>query len=521
MAFRALLFSKSTETNAAITAACESAGIRVEVCSDIFSAIEKGTKQNFSCVIADWADQPEASFLLKRARESVSNGDTVAIAIVDHEPRPAELRDNRLDFLIYRPISAEEADAVLAKASEQMHPLRAEDAAGPAGEASVSHESPSTTSVGGDAPERSHQEQLANFWEGSPAGRIGDRDIKRDIERDIGRNEEEPRRRGHALVFRVACAAVLVLAAAFCLWRSRGAIEFLSRTPEGRFRVLRESVAALFHTNKTGAPPAGSGTDYPQAGCSTSAEMPPVPMRRHRRWRWLPRSPRVPEARIALPKAPDLALPVPVLDRQDAAPIRRERVAIPESMRNSAPIERPVVVAVNPALLPVSVPPAQPAIQQSSEPVVVSEQAARALLVHTVNPVYPPEALAQKLHGPVVLQAVIGRDGSVEDLKLVRGYFVLGRAAIAAVKQWRFQPYSVERPRHRSSNRDHHQFQLSAGIAALPVERRASPPGRARRPSLHNLSTCDRVLPLLRWEGSRRWLSSNSPARRVAAYRRG
>jgi protein TonB len=49
--------------------------------------------------------------------------------------------------------------------------------------------------------------------------------------------------------------------------------------------------------------------------------------------------------------------------------------------------------------------------------------------------------LAQKLHGAVVLQAIIGRDGSVEDLKIVRGYFVLGRAAIAAVKQWRFQPY--------------------------------------------------------------------------------
>ncbi len=151
----------------------------------------------------------------------------------------------------------------------------------------------------------------------------------------------------------------------------------------------------------------------------------------------------LPEARIALPKAPDLPLPVPVLERQDAAPIRRERVAIPESMRNSAPMERPVVVAVNPALMPVSAAQPQPAIRQSNEPVAVSEEAARALLVHTVNPVYPPEALAQKLHGPVVLQAVIGRDGSVEDLKLVRGYFVLGRAAIAAVKQWRFQPYSL------------------------------------------------------------------------------
>src|ERR1039458_1534950 len=264
MAFRALLFSKSTETNAAITAACEGAGIRVEVGSDIFSAIEKGTKQNFSSVIVDWADQPEASFLLKRTRESGGKGDTVAIAIVDHEPRPAEVRDNRLDFLIYRPISPEEANAVLAKASAQMQPLRAEDAAGPAGEASASRESPSTISVGGDAPERSQRDQPANSPEVHVAEGIGNGGIERDIARNIERNQEEPRRRAREIGFRGACAAVLVLAAAFCLWRSRGAIEFLSRTPEGRFRVLRESVAALFHTNKTGAPPAGSASDYPK-----------------------------------------------------------------------------------------------------------------------------------------------------------------------------------------------------------------------------------------------------------------
>jgi protein TonB len=442
MAFRALLFSKSTETNAAITAACEGAGIRVEVGSDIFSAIEKGTKQNFSSVIVDWADQPEASFLLKRTRESASNGDTVAIAIVDHEPRPAEVRDNRLDFLIYRPISTEEANAVLAKASAQMQPSRAENAAEPAGEASASRESPSTISVGGDAPERSQRDQPANFPEVHVAEGMGNGGIERDIASNIARNKEEPRRRGRALGFRAACAAVLVLAAAFCLWRSRGAIEFLSRTPEGRFRVLRESVAAFFPTNKTGAPPAGSASDYPKQdeyfsrdAASSDAQTPALDV--------VATESTLPEARIALPKAPDLPLPVPVLERQGAAPIRRERGAIPESMRNSEPMERPVVVTVDPALLPVSVAPLQPAIRQSNEPVVMSEQAARALLVHTVNPVYPPEALAQKLHGPVVLQAVIGRDGAVEDLKLVRGYFVLGRAAIAAVKQWRFQPYSA------------------------------------------------------------------------------
>jgi TonB family protein len=152
----------------------------------------------------------------------------------------------------------------------------------------------------------------------------------------------------------------------------------------------------------------------------------------------------MPETRMPLPKASDFPLPVPVFEHQEPAPVRVLRVAIPESMRNSPPIERPLVVAVNPAqMMPVSTPPPQPAAQQFSEPVSLTEQAARALLVQSVDPVYPPEGLAQKLHGPVVLQAVIGRDGGVEDLKIVRGNFVLSRAAIAAVKQWKFQPYSV------------------------------------------------------------------------------
>src|ERR1700730_4611751 len=122
MAFRALLFSKNAETSTAMTAACGNTGIRVEVRSDIFTAIDLVKVRAFSCVIVDWADQPEATFLLKRARESGSNQDTVAIAIVDHEPSPSEMRDNRLDFLIYRPIADDEAGAVLTKTSEKLQP---------------------------------------------------------------------------------------------------------------------------------------------------------------------------------------------------------------------------------------------------------------------------------------------------------------------------------------------------------------------------------------------------------------
>jgi len=109
-----------------MTAACKSTGIRAEVCSDIFTAIEKAKTQAFRCVIVDWADQPEATFLLKRAHESAPT-ETPWPSPSSITTTQVELRDNRLDFLIYRPISAEEAHAVLAKACEQMQPLSAED----------------------------------------------------------------------------------------------------------------------------------------------------------------------------------------------------------------------------------------------------------------------------------------------------------------------------------------------------------------------------------------------------------
>jgi protein TonB len=150
------------------------------------------------------------------------------------------------------------------------------------------------------------------------------------------------------------------------------------------------------------------------------------------------------EAHIPLPKESDFPQPMPVVKPQDPTPLRRAQAVVPESMRDSPPIAPPEVVAVNAAqMTPVSVPQSSPPMQQSGEPVAVSEETARALLIHTVNPSYPPEALAQKLHGTVVLQIVVAPDGTVSDLKIVRGYFLLGQAAVAAVKQWRFQPYTL------------------------------------------------------------------------------
>jgi protein TonB len=77
----------------------------------------------------------------------------------------------------------------------------------------------------------------------------------------------------------------------------------------------------------------------------------------------------------------------------------------------------------------------------SFEPVTLPEELAQKLVLQRIPPNYPEQALKDGLQGPVVLEAWIARDGTIRDLKLIRGSFLLGQAAYKAVKQWRYQPY--------------------------------------------------------------------------------
>jgi len=79
----------------------------------------------------------------------------------------------------------------------------------------------------------------------------------------------------------------------------------------------------------------------------------------------------------------------------------------------------------------------------SIEPVSLPEADVRSLLTQPVDPVYPDSAKASGQRGSVLLQVLIGRDGAVQDGKFLQGSLVFARAAIDAVKQWHFKPYSM------------------------------------------------------------------------------
>jgi periplasmic protein TonB len=63
------------------------------------------------------------------------------------------------------------------------------------------------------------------------------------------------------------------------------------------------------------------------------------------------------------------------------------------------------------------------------------------VLSHPVDPNYPLLAREMKVQGSVILDAFIGRDGSIQALKIVSGPTILANAAMEAVRQWRFKPY--------------------------------------------------------------------------------
>jgi protein TonB len=62
-------------------------------------------------------------------------------------------------------------------------------------------------------------------------------------------------------------------------------------------------------------------------------------------------------------------------------------------------------------------------------------------LIRKVLPTYPSLARGARIQGQVVLQAVISKQGTIENLRLLSGHPMLVSAAIEAVRQWRYRPY--------------------------------------------------------------------------------
>jgi protein TonB len=76
-------------------------------------------------------------------------------------------------------------------------------------------------------------------------------------------------------------------------------------------------------------------------------------------------------------------------------------------------------------------------------PVRVGGEISTPRLIRRVDPEYPPIAVSALIEGVVILEATVDSRGAVSDTRVLRSHGVLDEAAIDAVRQWRYEPLTL------------------------------------------------------------------------------
>jgi protein TonB len=95
--------------------------------------------------------------------------------------------------------------------------------------------------------------------------------------------------------------------------------------------------------------------------------------------------------------------------------------------------------------VPTAAPPPPPPPVKVEKPVTpqrirVGGNVQQAKLIRQPRPIYPPLAKQARISGVVRLNAIIGKDGTIQNLTVASGHPLLVPAAMEAVKQWVYQP---------------------------------------------------------------------------------
>ena len=106
------------------------------------------------------------------------------------------------------------------------------------------------------------------------------------------------------------------------------------------------------------------------------------------------------------------------------------------------PVDLPFLPPTRIAVSPVEAKPVAKSVPQR-DPQRVGGAVQAAKLIHQVRPAYPPLAKQARIQGTVRLQAVIARDGSIQNLVLASGHPLLVPSAMEAVRQWRYSPTTL------------------------------------------------------------------------------
>jgi TonB family protein len=444
MSPRSLLFSSDQETSRQLGQALYELGFQVEHCPEIFRAVEKLTSHTFEIIAADWDDGVEASFLLKTARDLKSNSEAFAIAIAKPELAPAAQRAGA-NLVLSKPVLPGQVRHTLLTSDQFVARVQPPQSAVD----SVRRPAAPLSAPQQQEPKRHTATYIKTRT--APASSVSS--LQDDV-LPLGAHLDSAIDPGTTDSFRSSHIQTLFSSEPWATKMKdsprKGVLRrFLRRSMLGIAVVATGSV--LYGPLRSGAITASVGQIYRSARETTQ--------------NWLKPSPQAAEVAAAeLPGQESLSLlprrvitihvgrvrPTPTTPQEISFALSQEPLKSLSRVESDPPVMQPSPASyesripgslkVAPAVPDFS-PKISPSLLAALEPVGLSADLSEKLLIQKVQPVYPDQAVRAGLQGLVVLQAAIGKDGLVHDLKLISGSWLLGRAACQAVKQWRYKPY--------------------------------------------------------------------------------
>ncbi len=161
------------------------------------------------------------------------------------------------------------------------------------------------------------------------------------------------------------------------------------------------------------------------------------------------------------PPPPPAVAPVKIIKRVTAEDIMRAPTVIPKTIERIKDEPEPPpqiaagVVGGVPGGMPggtpggvlgsiissaAAAPPPPPPKPTTPKRIRVGGQVEQAKLIFQPKPEYPPLAKMARIQGTVRLEAIISKDGTIQDLRMISGHPLLVKSALEAVQRWRYQP---------------------------------------------------------------------------------
>ena len=116
MTFQALLVSKDEEAAEVLTSVLSGFGVAAAPCS-YSEAMGRVTDQKFDALIVDFDDPHSAALILRNASQSSSGANAVTVALLTDRLKVRNALDAGANFVLYKPISPEHAEAGLRAAT--------------------------------------------------------------------------------------------------------------------------------------------------------------------------------------------------------------------------------------------------------------------------------------------------------------------------------------------------------------------------------------------------------------------